>query len=735
MAPAPTPRRMIPKPYVDATTSGKSQLLWQVFFEGKWEKVDTVDAEELEKGYSKGFDNFQVSLRNQWCTISLDPFPWTFTDSAGVTRSIRRWINRPRSGIASIPDEVETWPVGAYHNISRTSFKKSHNSLLEDEIVDIVDNIKEDQLGQRCVADDIDRIFIWRSNDWHPISQNQTSQIIMNLTDGAKVFDVKDGPYDWVIDTTKPDGWIQISKNTGRKWPLKCQFDAAAADPTPRIPHQGRTNLSRHGKLSPRAISLEGDASPVEFSNERFPSVKLTESLRHEWNAVRRQISASRNGQAVHCLDQRELIKVWMDANGRTGTEFQDLIQQTVADMFLKIDLSRNGSIEEPEWMHYWLLENQAPSFHALSQINQKLLVWLQNDSKVLEKLNNIFAQNACGEDDAQLTAMQMKIAATSWLSELQRSFLSNSKVTKAQLDVVEYLEELTSSETILDEDELLSYYDFVNHMLGRRKEKVQLYQYDLSQGSAKVFSSMLVGKQLDGIWHTSVVAFDKEYWLGGKVFESEPGTTPFGTPDKIIDLPERTMRTKADFLHFLERHLSHKFTPETYDVLTHNCNHFTDAAIMFLLNMHIPQEILSQTELISIDTWSMKLLRPMLNCALARFEASSSTRDLHLLATERSVSKNDWASITVGSLVVWEHDKGWTRIARVISLSPEDQTCVLRWLDTRSGQLHIEIGVRRCEVQTLRHLDTLVQEYRLPCDSMIGGTFGARFQKFIVAC
>ena len=38
--------------------------------------------------------------------------------------------------------------------------------------------------------------------------------------------------------------------------------------------------------------------------------------------------------------------------------------------------------------------------------------------------------------------------------------------------------------------------------------QKVTLHLYDLSQGMARAMSAQLLGKQLDGIWHTGIVCF-----------------------------------------------------------------------------------------------------------------------------------------------------------------------------------------------------------------------------------
>ena len=57
----------------------------------------------------------------------------------------------------------------------------------------------------------------------------------------------------------------------------------------------------------------------------------------------------------------------------------------------------------------------------------------------------------------------------------------------------------------------------------------VSLHVYDLSGGMAKAMSQQLVGKQIDGIWHTGIVVYGKEYYYGGGISYDAPAATPFG--------------------------------------------------------------------------------------------------------------------------------------------------------------------------------------------------------------
>ncbi|KAF5886107.1 desumoylating isopeptidase 1-like [Clarias magur] len=66
----------------------------------------------------------------------------------------------------------------------------------------------------------------------------------------------------------------------------------------------------------------------------------------------------------------------------------------------------------------------------------------------------------------------------------------------------------------------------------------VQLYIYDLSKGMARQLSPIMLGKQLDGIWHTSLVVYGEEFFYGGVGISScPPGGTMLGPPDKVVEL------------------------------------------------------------------------------------------------------------------------------------------------------------------------------------------------------
>nr|XP_019817446.1 PREDICTED: desumoylating isopeptidase 1 [Bos indicus] len=51
----------------------------------------------------------------------------------------------------------------------------------------------------------------------------------------------------------------------------------------------------------------------------------------------------------------------------------------------------------------------------------------------------------------------------------------------------------------------------------------VKLYVYDLSKGLARRLSPIMLGKQLEGIWHTSIVVHKDEFFFGSGGISSCP--------------------------------------------------------------------------------------------------------------------------------------------------------------------------------------------------------------------
>ncbi|KAF7299157.1 hypothetical protein MIND_00864300 [Mycena indigotica] len=115
----------------------------------------------------------------------------------------------------------------------------------------------------------------------------------------------------------------------------------------------------------------------------------------------------------------------------------------------------------------------------------------------------------------------------------------------------------------------------------------VKLYIYDLSNGLAKSLSQQLTGRQIDGIWHTSIVVFGKETFYGQGISVTLPGRSHHGQPLQVVDLGE-TMLDEETWQEYLEEMRTH-YTADKYHLLDFNCNSFTNDCAGFLTGGSIP--------------------------------------------------------------------------------------------------------------------------------------------------
>ncbi|XP_025163508.1 uncharacterized protein LOC105190522 isoform X2 [Harpegnathos saltator] len=157
-------------------------------------------------------------------------------------------------------------------------------------------------------------------------------------------------------------------------------------------------------------------------------------------------------------------------------------------------------------------------------------------------------------------------------------------------------------------------------------KTTVELYIYDLTKGMAAMMSRLLIGRQLDGIWHTAIVAYGREYFFGPAGIQSiRPscrwstwrtryfsralsffltrrkterlsGGTELKEPQKIEKLGE-TYLPYSVFLEYINGLGTSTFAPGTYNLFKHNCNYFTEELSNFLVGKGIPKYILDLPE------------------------------------------------------------------------------------------------------------------------------------------
>jgi len=137
-----------------------------------------------------------------------------------------------------------------------------------------------------------------------------------------------------------------------------------------------------------------------------------------------------------------------------------------------------------------------------------------------------------------------------------------------------------------------MSYAEFCAHELGLIWENVELYYYDLLGSVSKMALAAVTGTREEGIWHTSIVTYGKEFYYLNWITEDDPGETEFGTPVKKL-LLGKTLWSEQQFRKYAVAELDPMFSRDTYDFLDNNCNHVSDRMSMFLLGRHIPSDVL----------------------------------------------------------------------------------------------------------------------------------------------
>ncbi|XP_008235492.1 PREDICTED: desumoylating isopeptidase 1 [Prunus mume] len=120
---------------------------------------------------------------------------------------------------------------------------------------------------------------------------------------------------------------------------------------------------------------------------------------------------------------------------------------------------------------------------------------------------------------------------------------------------------------------------------------KVTLNVYDLSQGLARQMSVAFLGKAIEGIWHTGVVVYGNEYYFGGGIQHAPAGSTPYGTPIRVVELG--VTHVPKDVFEMYLQEISPRYTAETYSLLNHNCNNFSNEVAQFLVGATVPDYIL----------------------------------------------------------------------------------------------------------------------------------------------
>lgn len=87
-------------------------------------------------------------------------------------------------------------------------------------------------------------------------------------------------------------------------------------------------------------------------------------------------------------------------------------------------------------------------------------------------------------------------------------------------------------------------------------------------------------------------MVYGNEYYFSGGLQHSPVGTTPYGTPVRVVDVG--VTHVPKDVFEMYLQEISPQYTAESYSLLTHNCNNFSNEVAQFLVGATIPEYILN---------------------------------------------------------------------------------------------------------------------------------------------
>jgi desumoylating isopeptidase 1 len=122
-------------------------------------------------------------------------------------------------------------------------------------------------------------------------------------------------------------------------------------------------------------------------------------------------------------------------------------------------------------------------------------------------------------------------------------------------------------------------------------EQEVVLRVYPLANEEVRLVISNVLKRPVEALWHTSIEVYGAEYYFQNGIIMAVPGTTHHGTPLKMHSLG-MTSIPKIVFEDYLVS-ISEDFAAHRYHILRNNCNNFTDAVAMFLVEKNVPEYIL----------------------------------------------------------------------------------------------------------------------------------------------
>lgn len=398
---------------------------------------------------------------------------------------------------------------------------------------------------------------------------------------------------------------------------------------------------------SPKVASTPGTFLPLreEFTRccDGTSSVLLSADLARRWLQVAED-------EAL-CRGEPPLSKVAREAIALGAT--------TVVQDW---STNHNGQLVLEEFVHGAMLTREEE--HLRAQIQGPLQLSIARYPAILAHMQSLFEQA-----DSGATGL-LTLHDVAEMYRTRRWFLDPKAKDHKRL-TAEYLNSQDCGELAhalvevmdLNGDGLVSYGEFAAFYLGRRKHAVQVYMYDMYPPILQSAPWLVQGE----IWHTGVVAFEKEYYFSNDTYHETPGQTHFGAPTRVIDCGN-TLWTQDELHRFIVQELKPEFHRGTYDAIVNNCNHFSQRLTLWLTGRDLPEEVLSQPVRL-MDQAAVQLARPFLNLYLKDMiverESSFKSVESSLGSCQRLTNED---AVTPGCILKvspsWGHSLGTLALA-----------------------------------------------------------------------
>lgn len=340
------------------------------------------------------------------------------------------------------------------------------------------------------------------------------------------------------------------------------------------------------------------------------------------------------------------------------GHDLGQLAKQTIALRALQevkeMDIMGNKWVRMDEWTHYGLL---LATGGTTDLVTDEPLRTLAEEPHLLNELLHAFicadvtGSGSTSYDDLVALHGSSLFSPSGEELPLSKVFI-RIELLKSDQDAGSFARSFLEAVVPIDAGTDLSsvrasYTQFIAYCVGRKHSEVKLHLYDLANGMAPKVTPWLLGRDVEAIWHTGIVAFDQEYFFTRDCGHDDPGSTQFGTPTRVVHLGH-TLRRQDELHRYIVEQMKPLFHRDTYDVVTNNCNHFSDRVCVYLTGSHLPSEVLRQTEYL-LASGAVRLAKPMLNWYLRDNVIS---RDAAVMGAE--VDRREKKPLPLPGATVW---------------------------------------------------------------------------------